>query len=104
MQVTSITLIPGGPSVHITVADQNQQPTPPADDSWTGMPAGVTATADATGFNFAADASAVPAPDTAPYSVAAKYAGVGAPGGPVTGPGLAIVVSETVTALVYLSP
>lgn len=55
-QVTSITIDPGAGPVHVTVTDQAGNPIPPADIVWSGAPAGVTMSADSTGFNFEASA------------------------------------------------
>jgi hypothetical protein len=52
-QITSLTLIEGGASMHVTVGDQNGNPIPPADIAWAAA-SELTITADATGFNIAA--------------------------------------------------
>jgi hypothetical protein len=51
--ITSLTLVEGGPSVHVTVADQNGNPIPPAHIEWVAA-SELTITADTTGFNIAA--------------------------------------------------
>lgn len=96
--VTSITCIAGGPPVHVTVQDQDAADLPPENIAW-AVVAGVTITADGTGFMFAADAG-TPA---AALSTAATYTGPLA-GGPVVGPNLAVDVVAGVTALQYVSP
>jgi hypothetical protein len=52
--ITSITLVEGGPAVHVTVADQTgNNPIPPANITWQTSSV-VNVVADATGFNFSA--------------------------------------------------
>jgi hypothetical protein len=97
MLITSLELIAGGAAVHVTVVDENLDPLPPTDVSWT-LPDGVTANPDATGFNFtAATGTAV-----GTLSDTATYDGPGA-AGPVTG-SLPINVVAGVTALQFTSP
>ena len=98
MAVTSISIIVGGPEVHVTVCDQNDNPLPPADITWSGLPTGVTEAADATGFNFTADGSAVAGSTPA----TATYAGPNAVGTP-TGE-LTLDVMIGVTSLTFTSP
>ena len=57
--ITSITLVEGGPAVHVTVADQNSVPIPPANITWAASSV-VNVVADATGFNFSAVARSTP--------------------------------------------
>jgi hypothetical protein len=52
-QITSITLIEGGPAVHVTVGDQNGNSIPPANISWDSH-SEISIVADATGFNISA--------------------------------------------------
>ena len=52
-QITSLTLVEGGTSMHVTVGDQNGNPIPPANIAWAAA-SELTITADATGFNLAA--------------------------------------------------
>jgi hypothetical protein len=52
-QITSLTLVEGGVSMHVTVGDQNGNPIPPANIAW-ATASELTITADATGFNIAA--------------------------------------------------
>lgn len=97
MQITQLALTAGAAAVHVTVADQNLNPLPPADVTWvldTSL-AGVTFLADATGFNFTAavGTAAETGNATATYTVNG-----------VTGM-LPIVVSvAAVTSLTFLSP
>ena len=98
MSVTSIEIIAGVGSVHVTVDDQNGDPLPPADIAWSGLPDGLTATADATGFVFAATSAVA----TGSVAATATYSGPGAPG-PVTGV-LTVVVDQGVTGLTFTSP
>jgi hypothetical protein len=49
--ITSITLVEGGPAVHVTVGDQNGVPIPPANISWASSSV-VNIVPDATGFNI----------------------------------------------------
>jgi hypothetical protein len=51
--ITSLTLVEGGASVHVTVGDQNGNPIPPGNIEWAAA-SELTITADATGFNIAA--------------------------------------------------
>jgi hypothetical protein len=52
-QITSLTLVEGGASMHVTVGDQNGNPIPPSNIAW-ATASELTITADATGFNIAA--------------------------------------------------
>jgi hypothetical protein len=52
-QITSLTLVEGGASMHVTVGDQNGNPIPPANIAWAAA-SELTITADATGFIIAA--------------------------------------------------
>ena len=52
-QITSLSLVAGGASKHVTVGDQNGNPIPPANIAWAAA-SQLTITADATGFNVAA--------------------------------------------------
>jgi hypothetical protein len=52
-QITSLTLVAGAASKHLTVGDQNGNPIPPANIAWAAA-SQLTITADATGFNVAA--------------------------------------------------
>ena len=52
-QITSLTLVEGGTSMHVTVGDQNGNPLPPANIAWAAA-SELTITADTTGFNIAA--------------------------------------------------
>ena len=52
-QITSLTLVEGGASMHVTVGDQNGNPIPPANIAWAAA-SELTITADTTGFNIAA--------------------------------------------------
>ncbi len=97
--VTQIDLTPGGPAVHVTVTDQAGTPLPPGEVTWDGPPAGVTITADASGFEFVAAAGTPATTDAA----TATYAGPRAPT-PVAGPTLAVNIIVPVTALQYESP
>jgi hypothetical protein len=52
-QITSLTLVEGGASMHVTVGDRNGNPIPPANIAWAAA-SELTITADTTGFNIAA--------------------------------------------------
>jgi hypothetical protein len=52
-QITSLNLVEGGASMHVTVGDQNGNPIPPANIAWAAA-SELTITADTTGFNVAA--------------------------------------------------
>ena len=65
-QITSLTLVEGGASMHVTVGDQNGNPIPPANIAWAAA-SELTITADATGFNIAA----VPRGTATSFSLAA---------------------------------
>jgi hypothetical protein len=52
-QITSLTLVEGGASMHVTVGDQNGNPIPPSNIAW-ATASELIITADATGFNIAA--------------------------------------------------
>jgi hypothetical protein len=96
--VSSITLVAGGATVHVTVVDESGIPLPPASITWAPV-VGITIAADATGFMFSA-ASAVAA---GTLTTEAVYTGALA-AVPVKGPTLSLVVIDGVTALQYLSP
>jgi hypothetical protein len=96
--VTSITCIAGGPSVHVTVQDQVGAALPPENIAWETA-AGVSITADGTGFMIAAEAATA----AAALTTAATYTGPLA-SSPVVGPALTIDVVAGVTALEYASP
>lgn len=95
--VTSITCIAGGPSVHVTVQDQDGNNLPPAEITW-GVFAGVTIAADGTGFMFSANVGS-----SGSQQATATYNGPLA-AGPVVGPDLAVEIVVGVTALQYTSP
>ena len=66
--ITSITLIEGGPAVHVTANDQAGNPLPPASIAWESSSV-VTITPDATGFNFAAN----PRGSSTSFNITATY-------------------------------
>ena len=96
--VTKIALIAGGAPVHVTVADQQGDPLPPANVTWTGEPQGLTITPDATGFLFQADAGVPAGAVTAQASYQGPLAAMA-----VTA-SLTLDVSVGVTALEFFSP
>lgn len=98
MSITSIEMVAGVGSTHVTVDDQDGHPLLPANIAWTGAPDGLTISPDDTGFVFAALATLAPNS----YSATATYNGPGA-AGPVTGV-LTVVVDAGVTALTFTSP
>jgi hypothetical protein len=96
MLVTSISLVEGGPALHVTVGDQNGNALPPSSIQW-DQSSVVNIVADATGFNI----SAVPRSTPTSFNISAtdavqtpKVAGV-----------LAInVTMSAVTALTFSVP
>jgi len=98
MSITSIDILVGGAPVHVTVDDQNGSPLSPANISWSGLPSEVSATADDTGFMFAATAVAAPGPVLA----TATYVGPRA-AAPVSGV-LTVNIDAGVTSLTFTSP
>jgi hypothetical protein len=94
--VTSIDVVVGGSPVHVTVDAQNGQALPPANIAWTG--AGLTFTADDTGFMVAADAG------TAPGAVEAVATYTGPLASAAVSGTLAVNVLEGVTAIEFSSP
>jgi hypothetical protein len=57
--ITSITIMDGGPAVHVTVRDQNGTAIPPANITWQTSPI-VNIVPDDTGFNFSVAAETAP--------------------------------------------
>lgn len=97
MQITTLNLTAGAAPVHVTVADENQNPLPVADISWMldASLAGVMFPSDATGFNFSCPAST--AAETG--NAVATYTVNG-----VTGTLAVAVTIAAVTGLTFLSP
>lgn len=94
--VTSISLVAGGPAVHVTVLDESGQPIPPANLTWQ-LDAGLTAAADATGFLFSAAS-------TMSGSSQAAVAYNGPLSSQSVGAFLAISIIAPITALQFSSP
>ena len=94
--VTSIDCVAGGSGVHVTVDDQGGGALPPANITWAG--AGLTFTADETGFMIAAEAAAL----SGTVEATATYVGPRAPAA-VMGT-LTVNVLAPVTALEFSSP
>lgn len=98
--ITSIDVVQGGASVHVTVDDQSGDALPPANITWGGdvSASGITITPDATGFLFAAGAGAA----AGAVSATATYTGPEAQS-PVSG-SLTVNVEVGVTGLQFTSP
>lgn len=88
-------------SAHVTVADQNGNPVPPANITWDipNTTPGTGIIPDATGFNFEISVNA----PVGTLQTRATYNGPSSPS-PIVGSELSIVISEAITSLEYLSP